>query len=327
MIHKFRLYIPALALIALVSMSVGCSKKTTDAQLATAVQKHLAADTALASQPIAVTANEGTVTLTGTVSDPTARLLASKDASAVPGVKTVVNNLTAAGTAESSMGEAPNPQPEQPAPAPPAPSEPARRRPARAASVPPAQPAPASQQTAAPAPAPVQNAPIVIPAGTRIRVQLAQTLSSKSSQTGDAFSGTVVDPVSVNGQTAIPAGVRARGVVTEAKGIGRFKGEAVLAIRLDSVNVKGQTYQVQTNGIERVEHGKGKRSAIMTGGGAGLGALIGGLAGGGKGALIGGLVGGGGGAAGSALTGNKDVVLPAESVVTFVLARSVTVNP
>jgi hypothetical protein len=52
---------------------------------------------------------------------------------------------------------------------------------------------------------------------------------------------------------------------------------------------------------------------------AGVGALIGGLAGGGKGAAIGALAGAGAGGAGSAFTGNKDVVLPAESAVSFKL--------
>jgi len=63
--------------------------------------------------------------------------------------------------------------------------------------------------------------------------------------------------------------------------------------------------------------GATKVSAYQRGGGGGGGALIGGLAGGGKGALIGGLVGAGVGTAGAALTGNKDVAIPAESVVTF----------
>ena len=159
-----------------------------------------------------------------------------------------------------------------------------------------------------------------------MRVRLNQTLSTRDSQTGDPFYGVLASSVRVNGQVVIPAGAQARGVVTEAQPLGRFKGQAVLAIRLDGIRSGGQTYMVRTSRVVRVEQGKGKRSAILTGGGAGLGALIGGLAGGGKGALIGGLLGGGGGAAGSAFTGNKDLVLPAESIVTFSLERSLTVT-
>jgi hypothetical protein len=64
----------------------------------------------------------------------------------------------------------------------------------------------------------------------------------------------------------------------------------------------------------------------MVGGGAGGGALIGGLAGGGKGALIGGLVGAAGGTAASAFTGNKNVSIPAETTVTFTLSAPITVT-
>jgi len=64
----------------------------------------------------------------------------------------------------------------------------------------------------------------------------------------------------------------------------------------------------------------------MVGGGAGLGALIGGMAGGGKGAAIGALAGAGAGTAGSAFTGNKDIVLPAESAVSFKLEQSLVVK-
>ena len=64
----------------------------------------------------------------------------------------------------------------------------------------------------------------------------------------------------------------------------------------------------------------------MAGGGAGLGALIGGLAGGGKGAAIGALAGGGAGTAGAAFTGNKDIVLPAESALSFKLDQPLTLR-
>jgi len=57
-----------------------------------------------------------------------------------------------------------------------------------------------------------------------------------------------------------------------------------------------------------------------------LGALIGGLAGGGKGAGIGALAGGGAGAGGAAFTGNKDVVLPAESALSFKLEQPIEVR-
>jgi hypothetical protein len=64
----------------------------------------------------------------------------------------------------------------------------------------------------------------------------------------------------------------------------------------------------------------------MIGGGAGGGALIGGLAGGGKGALIGAALGAGAGTAGSAYTGEKEIVLPAESALSFKLTEPVTIK-
>ena len=56
------------------------------------------------------------------------------------------------------------------------------------------------------------------------------------------------------------------------------------------------------------------------------GALIGGLAGGGKGAAIGAAAGAGAGTAGTAFTGNKDIVLPAESLLSFKLTRPLEVK-
>ena len=75
------------------------------------------------------------------------------------------------------------------------------------------------------------------------------------------------------------------------------------------------------------QKGKGKRSAVMIGGGAGGGALIGGIAGGGKGALIGGLIGAGAGTAGAAFTGNKELTIPAESAASFKMTSSITLQP
>lgn len=189
--------------------------------------------------------------------------------------------------------------------------------------------APSSSQYQAAPPAPQGPPPpavIDLPAGTDLRVRLDSDLGSKISHAGDTFTATVANDVTANGQVVIPRGAQAEGTVIDAKPLGRFKGGAALAVRLERVTTRWGSYPVATSTISRAEKGKGKRTAVMTGGGAGLGALIGGLAGGGKGALIGALAGGGAGTAGSAFTGNKNIFLPAETLLTFHLDHSVHIT-
>ncbi len=176
------------------------------------------------------------------------------------------------------------------------------------------------------APAPAAPAAYTIPAGTHISIRLGQEINSKTATEGQPFTATVARPVIVAGTIVIHDGASASGTVVATKSRGRFKGEGYLELKLDAVRADGRTYPVATSTVERVEKGKGKRTAGFIGGGGGFGALIGGLAGGGKGALIGGLAGAGAGTAGSAFTDNKPIVLPAETVLTFRLERGVTVQ-
>jgi hypothetical protein len=166
----------------------------------------------------------------------------------------------------------------------------------------------------------------VIPSGTVLTVRLGEAVGSKISQPGQSFSGTLAQPVAVGGRNVIPAGATVSGTVVDAKPLGRFKGGAVLELKLDSVNVHGTDRPVQTAAVTRTQSGKGKRTAVMAGGGAGLGALIGGLAGGGKGAAIGALAGAGAGGTGAAFTGNKEIVIPAESALSFTLSQPLEVR-
>jgi len=169
-------------------------------------------------------------------------------------------------------------------------------------------------------------APTVIPAGTTLTVRLGETISAKTATPGQSFTGSLARSVSVDGREVIPAGSNVSGEVTQAQSAGKFKGAGVLAVRLTSVEARGRTYNISTSTVAQAVKGKGKRSLIVGGGGAALGALIGGLAGGGKGAGIGALAGGGAGTAGAAYTGNKELVFPAETALSFKLKDSVTLK-
>ncbi len=189
-------------------------------------------------------------------------------------------------------------------------------------------PAPAEPKVSAIPQPPPPPPTVTIPAGTDLAVRIDQRISVKTSHVGDKFTGELVNPVvGADGKMLVPKLSPVGGVVDAAKKRGHFKGASDLELRLTSLTLNGTEYPLETRDLAQHKKGKGKRSAAMIGGGTGLGMLIGGLAGGGKGMLIGGLAGGGAGTAAAGLTGNKDLDLPAESVVHFKLAQDLVVQP
>ncbi len=128
----------------------------------------------------------------------------------------------------------------------------------------------------------------------------------KTSRAGDHFDGEVVDPVvGDNDRVVIPKGTPVSGVVVASHRRGHFKGSSILELRLTYLTLNGTRYALDTRDLTQTKKGKGKRSAAIIGGGAGVGMLIGGVATGGVGLLVGGLAGAGGGTLLSGLTGNR----------------------
>jgi hypothetical protein len=176
---------------------------------------------------------------------------------------------------------------------------------------------------------PVAPADIEVPRGTTLAIRINQHISVKTSRAGDGFSGEVARDIVPEGsnQVAIPRGTEVHGVVDASHRRGHFKGRSILELRLTSMELGGQKYDLDTRDNVRTKKGKGKRSAAFIGGGAGLGMLVGGVATGGVGLVVGGLVGAGAGTALGGLTGNRDLEIPAESVVNFRLADDLAVAP
>jgi hypothetical protein len=174
----------------------------------------------------------------------------------------------------------------------------------------------------------VRPADVNIAAGTNLTIRINQHISVKTSHAGDRFTGEVVDPVvSDNNQVVIPKGSPVSGVVVASHRRGHFKGSSILELRLTYLTLNGTRYALDTSDLTQTKKGKGKRSAAFIGGGTGLGMLVGGVATGGVGLLVGGLVGAGGGTALGGLTGNRDIEIPAESIVRFKLADNLVVQP
>jgi hypothetical protein len=93
--------------------------------------------------------------------------------------------------------------------------------------------------------------------GTPIPIRLKNALSSASSHAGDTFSGTIDEPVIIDGQTLVAGGTLATGRVLEAKPAGSSPGRAAdraaepgyLRIVLVSLNLEGRLVTIETSSI------------------------------------------------------------------------------
>jgi len=152
-----------------------------------------------------------------------------------------------------------------------------------------------------------------IPAGTTIEVRNNTALNSGTAKTGQQWTGTLARDLSVKGEVVAPKGSRVRGRISNAESSGRLNKPGVLALEVTSVNGIAVTTDMWAVDGE----GHTKSNVTKIGGGAAVGAVLGGIFGGGKGAAIGAAAGGGAGTGVAAATGKKEATIPAESSLTF----------
>jgi hypothetical protein len=163
--------------------------------------------------------------------------------------------------------------------------------------------------------APIKD--LSLPAGTTVRVRLVDAIDTRRNRVGDGFTASLDEPLVVGDRVVVPKGTSFYGHVAQSRPSGRFKGRAVLALKLDSFDLNGQRHEIRSASSTRVSGGHKKHHLLWIGGGSGGGAAVGAIAGGGTGALIGAGAGAAAGTIGSAITGKRQVTLPAETAVTF----------
>ena len=260
----------------------------TDSQILGQVQKTFHDEHAFVGSSILPSVNHGVVTLSGNVRSEAEKTLASAELASIDGVKTVLNNLN---IVDNTFHAPPPPKPVA------GPSGPKL---------------------------------VTLPAGSAIPVRVTDEIDTKTAKAGDTFHGATATSVTMNGFTLIPAGTPVTGRVIEAKAAGHFSGSADLAIELVSVRLQGangpQDVSLLTQPLSSKAQGRGTNTAEKTGGGAALGAIIGGLAGGGAGAGIGALSGGVLGGGSNALSRGKEIVVKPEQLLPFRISSPLEVT-
>jgi hypothetical protein len=343
-----------LCVLALV-MGLGCANKPNDAKISSDIQSKFSQDSGLSGKQLAVEANNGTVTLSGTVENDAQRDAASRQAASVSGVKQVINNLevgsgTIRASSSSRMTETSSARTENAKPRPSksvsgASSSSKKSRKshgAEEASQPGdntagengggqtmannAPPPPTAATSAPPAPSlPPPPKKMIVDQGTQLSVRLVDSIDSERNQSGDTFHATLNAPLSSDGEEVVPAGVDLTGHLVDVKSAGKFKGQSVVVLQLDSITAGGKTYNIQTDQYKKEGSSRGKNTAEKVGGGAAIGAIIGAIAGGGKGAAIGAAAGGGVGGGVQAAGKGQQIKLPSETVLNFTLQAPVTI--
>jgi len=164
---------------------------------------------------------------------------------------------------------------------------------------------------------------ITVPAGTRILIRTVDAIDSSKQKAGFRFTATLETNLQAEDTVIAPRGTTVYGRLAQASSAGKMSGSSQLTLELTDILINGTAYPLLTSTYEIKGKGEGGNTAKKVVGGAGLGALVGGLAGGGKGAGIGALAGAGAGTAVAASKKGEQLQIPSESLLEFRLEQPV----
>ena len=162
---------------------------------------------------------------------------------------------------------------------------------------------------------------ITVPAGTRILIRTVDSDRFQQAKGRLSVHGSLETNLQADNVVVARRGTPVYGVLATASSAGKMKGSSELGLELTEIVINGTSYPLLTSTYEIEGKGEGGNTTKKVIGGAGLGALIGGLAGGGKGAGIGVLAGAGAGTAVAATKKGQQLSIPSESLLEFRLAQ------
>jgi hypothetical protein len=162
---------------------------------------------------------------------------------------------------------------------------------------------------------------VTVPAGTRILVRTVDSIDTTKQKAGYRFTASLETNLQVDNVVVAPRGTIVYGQLLSASSSGRFAGSSELTLELTDIVLNGTSYPLVSSDYSIRGKGEGSKTAKKVIGGAGLGALIGGIAGGGAGAAIGVLSGAAAGTAIAATKKGEQLSIPSESLLEFRLEQ------
>jgi len=177
----------------------------------------------------------------------------------------------------------------------------------------------AAQSTAAappPPPPPPPRPRYIVPAGTRLPIELQTTLSTDSSRPGDAVVAVLSEDVPLEG-FKLDSGAEVRGTVRTVVEAKRVKGKARLVIDFDTVMKANERLAIETEPFDATARSTKSKDKKIIGGGALGGLIIGAIKDGKKGALIGTAAGAAAGTGAVLVMKGEEVELPRGAKLTL----------
>lgn len=165
---------------------------------------------------------------------------------------------------------------------------------------------------------------VTVPAGTRVLIRMVDSIDTTRQRVGQRFTASLETNLQVNNRVVAPRGTTVFGRLISASSAGRMSGSSELSLQLTDIVINGTSYPLVTSDYSIRGNGEGSNTARKVAGGAGLGALIGGIAGGGRGLGIGALAGVGAGTAVAATRRGEQLSIPSETLLEFRLQQPVT---
>ena len=156
-------------------------------------------------------------------------------------------------------------------------------------------------------------------------IRMVDSIDSSRNKPGEEFAATLDSPIVVGDRVVASRGADARVRLVTANSAGHIEGQSQLQLELINVTINGVPYETHSGYYEQHGGSRGTRSAETIGGGAVVGALLGGIFGHGKGAAIGSIAGAGAGTAVQVSTKGQQVKIPSETKLDFTLKDPVTV--